>query len=206
MATLEVKTMSGATSPASIEISDSWLEREKGAQAVKESVVAFMAGQRSGTASTKNRSLVTGSTRSPLWRGGGVVFGPQPRSYAKKVNIKVEKLALKRVFTDRLDAGEIIVVDEIAMTTPKTKEFVAFLKNIGVEETALILVDNTALDPVEDENSKYGWKESNLYLASRNLGNVIVMSAGNVNAYTLMQGKKVVITSAGLQALGQRLA
>lgn len=223
MATLEVKTMSGATSPASIEISDSWLEREKGAQAVKESVVAFMAGQRSGTASTKNRSLVkgsgrkpwrqkgtgrarAGSTRSPLWRGGGVVFGPQPRSYAKKVNIKVEKLALKRVFTDRLDAGEIIVVDEIAMTTPKTKEFVAFLKNIGVEETALILVDNTALAPIEDDNAKYGWKESNLYLASRNLGNVIVTSASNVNAYTLMQGKKVVITSAGLQALGQRLA
>ncbi|MBR4416560.1 MAG: 50S ribosomal protein L4 [Victivallales bacterium] len=223
MATLTVKNASGADLGTPIEIDSSWLEFEKGEQAVKDSVVAFLAGCRSGTASTKTRGEVSGggakpwrqkgngraragSNRSPVWRGGAIVFGPKPRSYAKKVNANVETLALRRVFSDRVKDNEIIVVDDIKPETPKTKDFVAFLKAIGVEGTAVVLVESAAMNVIDDEKAAYGIREPNLVLASRNLGNVILVAAESVNPYTLMKGDKVVITSAGLKALGQRLA
>ena len=223
MATLTVKNASGADLGTPIEIDSSWLEFEKGEQAVKDSVVAFLAGCRSGTASTKTRGEVSGggakpwrqkgngraragSNRSPVWRGGAIVFGPKPRSYAKKVNANVETLALRRVFSDRVKDNEIIVVDDIKPETPKTKDFVAFLKAIGVEGTAVVLVESAAMNVIDDDKAAYGFREPNLVLASRNLGNVILVAAESVNVYTLMKGDKVVITSAGLKALGQRLA
>lgn len=223
MATLTVKNASGADLGTPIEIDPSWLEFEKGEQAVKDSVVAFLAGCRSGTASTKTRGEVSGggakpwrqkgngraragSNRSPVWRGGAIVFGPKPRSYAKKVNANVETLALRRVFSDRVKDNEIIVVDDIKPETPKTKDFVAFLKAIGVEGTAVVLVESAAMNVIDDDKAAYGFREPNLVLASRNLGNVILVAAESVNVYTLMKGDKVVITSAGLKALGQRLA
>ena len=223
MATLTVKNASGADLGTPIEIDPSWLEFEKGEQAVKDSVVAFLAGCRSGTASTKTRGEVSGggakpwrqkgngraragSNRSPVWRGGAIVFGPKPRSYAKKVNANVETLALRRVFSDRVKDNEIIVVDDIKPETPKTKDFVAFLKAIGVEGTAVVLVESAAMNVIDDDKAAYGFREPNLVLASRNLGNVILVAAESVNPYTLMKGEKVVITSAGLKALGQRLA
>ena len=147
-----------------------------------------------------------GSNRSPVWRGGAIVFGPKPRSYAKKVNANVETLALRRVFSDRVKDNEIIVVDDIKPETAKTKDFVAFLKAIGVEGTAVVLVESAAMNVIDDEKAKFGFREPNLVLASRNLGNVILVAAESVNPYTLMKGEKVVITSAGLKALGQRLA
>ena len=223
MATLTVKNASGADLGTPIEIDPSWLEFEKGEQAVKDSGVAFLAGCRSGTASTKTRGEVSGggakpwrqkgngraragSNRSPVWRGGAIVFGPKPRSYAKKVNANVETLALRRVFSDRVKDNEIIVVDDIKPETPKTKDFVAFLKAIGVEGTAVVLVESAAMNVIDDDKAAYGIREPNLVLASRNLGNVILVAAESVNVYTLMKGDKVVITSAGLKALGQRLA
>ena len=223
MATLTVKNASGADLGTPIEIDPSWLEFEKGEQAVKDSVVAFLAGCRSGTASTKTRGEVSGggakpwrqkgngraragSNRSPVWRGGAIVFGPKPRSYAKKVNANVETLALRRVFSDRVKDNEIIVVDDIKPETPKTKDFVAFLKAIGVEGTAVVLVESAAMNVIDDDKAAYGIREPNLVLASRNLGNVILVAAESVNPYTLMKGDQVVITSAGLKALGQRLA
>ena len=223
MATLTVKNASGADLGTPIEIDPSWLEFEKGEQAVKDSVVAFLAGCRAGTASTKTRGEVSGggakpwrqkgngraragSNRSPVWRGGAIVFGPKPRSYAKKVNANVETLALRRVFSDRVKDNEIIVVDDIKPETPKTKDFVAFLKAIGVEGTAVVLVESAAMNVIDDDKAAYGFREPNLVLASRNLGNVILVAAESVNVYTLMKGDKVVITSAGLKALGQRLA
>ena len=223
MATLTVKNASGADLGTPIEIDSSWLEFEKGEQAVKDSVVAFLAGCRAGTASTKTRGEVSGggakpwrqkgngrarsgSNRSPVWRGGAIVFGPKPRSFAKKVNANVETLALRRVFSDRVKDNEIIVVDDIKPETPKTKDFVAFLKAIGVEGTAVVLVESAAMNVIDDEKASYGFREPNLVLASRNLGNVILVAAESVNPYTLMKGEKVVITSAGLKALGQRLA
>lgn len=205
--TLPVKTMTGADS-ATVDIQESWLERIKGEQAVKDSVVAFLARMRSGSASTKTRAQVAGtgskpwrqkgtgraragSSRSPLWRGGGTIFGPQPRSYEKKVNAKVEKLALRRAFTARLDDGEVILVDQLSFAEPKTKEMTKFLAAIGAGDNALIIVDDYS---------------ENVELAARNLPKVLLMPASAVNTYWMLLFKKVVITSAGLEALGQRLA
>jgi large subunit ribosomal protein L4 len=205
--TIPVKTMSGVDG-AAIDIEESWLERVKGEQAVKDSVVAFLARMRSGSAATKTRAMVAGggakpwrqkgtgraragSSRSPLWRGGGVIFGPHPRSYAKKVNAKVEKLALRRSFTARVDDGEVILVDQLAFAEPKTKEMVKFLAAIGAGDNALIIVDDYS---------------ENVELAARNLPKVLLIPASAVNSYWMLLFKKVVITSAGLKALGERLA
>ena len=205
--TLPVKTMTGADG-ATVDIQESWLERIKGEQAVKDSVVAFLARMRSGTAATKTRGLVSGggskpwrqkgtgraragSSRSPVWRGGGTVFGPQPRSYEKKVNSKVEKLALRRAFTDRIDEGEVILVDELSFATPKTKEMTKFLAAVGAGDNVLVIVDDYS---------------ENVELAVRNLPKVLLVPASAVNTYWMLLFKKVVITNAGLEALGQRLA
>ncbi len=201
-----IDSQGGAGAP--VELNEDWLEREKGAQAVKDSVVAYLAGVRSGTASTKNKATVSGSSskpwrqkgtgraragtrKSPLWRGGGVVFGPLPRSYAKRVNRKVERLALRRAFTDRVDAGDVVLVDEVRLPEAKTARMVEFLERIGAGQDALVLVDR--LDPV-------------VATAARNLPQVHVMLASSVNTYLMMLFRKVVLTRAGLDALGKRLA
>ena len=209
--TLAIKGAAG-DDVSTIEIQDEWLERAKGEQAVKDSVVAYMAGLRSGTASTKTRGKVSGggkkpwrqkgngrarsgSSRSPVWRGGAIAFGPQPRSYDKKVNRKVEKLALRRAFTDRVDAGEIIIVDKIADVCdenkePKTKKMLAFLNAVAGTESVLLL--DAEVEP-------------EVALSIRNLQEALVLEAANVNTYLMLSFKKVVITKAGLEALGERL-
>lgn len=207
MATVTVKNMKGADIDAKYEIQESWLEAVKGDQAVKDAVVAFMASLRSGTASTKTRGTVArtgakpwrqkgngraraGEAGSPVWRGGGIAFGPHPRSYVKSVNKKVLKLALKRSFTERLNDGDIIVVDTLDFASPKTKEMTGFLKNLGIAENALVLVDEYT---------------ENVDLAARNLPNVLVLKASSVNTYLMLLFKKIVITKAGLDCLGARL-
>lgn len=201
-----VDTQGGAA--ASVDVNDAWLEREKGAQAVKDSVVAYLAGQRSGSASTKNKAAVSGSSakpwrqkgtgraragtrKSPLWRGGGIVFGPLPRSYAKHVNRKVQRLALRRAFTDRLDAGDVIVVSDVAVSEPKTRKMVEFLTGIGAGQDALVLVGDVS---------------PSVATAARNLPCVHVMKASSVNAYLILQFRKIVFSRAGLEAFGKRLA
>ena len=204
--TLPLVDMQGGAGTA-LELSEAWLVREKGDQAVKDSVVAYLAGQRSGSACTKNKKNVHGSSakpyrqkgtgraragtrKSPLWRGGGVVFGPLPRSYAKRVNRKVQQLALRRAFTERVDAGDVLVVNEIAVDEPKTRKLVELLERIGAGQDALVLVDDLS---------------ANVATAARNLPCVHVMKAASVNTYLMLQFGKIVFSRAGLEALGKRL-
>jgi len=211
--TLNIIDAAGANTGKTVDIQDAWLERAKGEQAVKDSVVAFMAGLRAGSANTKTRGNVagggakpwrqkgngrarSGSSRSPVWRGGGIAFGPQSKSYDKKVNRKIETLALRRAFTDRIDENAVILVDMIpemvdAENAPKTKKMVAFLKAINAGEQVLVLDDEIASD---------------VELAARNLPSVLVARAFSVNPYLMMRFDKIVITKAGLDALGERLA
>ena len=209
MSSLNILNQQGVDTGAPALIEESWLVREKGEHAVQDAVVAFLAAQRSGTACTKNRANLSsraqaqagrqkgtgrarsGGKSSPIWRGGAVAFGPVPRDYSKSVNKKVLKLALQRAFTDRLDDGDVIVVDDLKFNTPKTKEMTAFLKAVNAGEDALVLVDDYT---------------ENVDLAARNLQQVLVLKATSVNTYLLLLFKKIVITKAGLEKLGQRLA
>lgn len=191
----------------SLDLNEAWIELEKGEQAVHDSVVAFLAKHRAGTASTKTRAEIQGSgakpyrqkgtgraragtRKSPIWRGGGITFGPKPRSYAKKVNGKVQKLALKRAFSERLAEGAVIVVDSFDITEPKTKQVTSLLNAIGAGEHALIVV---------------GEASDNLLLASRNLPDVEVMGVGALNPYWVLLFKKIVIDKASFEALVARL-
>ena len=156
------------------------IENGKGSQAVHDAVVAFNAAQRMGTACTKTAGDVAGTNKkpwrqkgtgraragsfqSPLWRGGGVVFGPKPRDFAKKVGRTTRQLALRKALGARLKSGDVIIIDDIKLATAKTKEFSGVLAHgAGVHGTALIVV------PAVDQQPA---------LASRNVPNVALTTA-----------------------------
>src|SRR3954469_15322656 len=123
-----------------LDVKFSLVEGGRGTQAVHDTIVAYQAAQRMGTASTKTVGEVNGTNRkpwrqkgtgraragsfaSPLWRGGGVVFGPRPRDFRKTVSRKTKQLALRKALTERLNAGDVLLVDELKLESPKTKEF-----------------------------------------------------------------------------------
>jgi len=207
MSTLTVYDIKGA-SVGEIEVADALLEMKKGSQAVHDVVVAQLAGLRGGTASTLRKGEVAGSNKkpwrqkgtgraragyrqSPVWRGGGVAFGPHPRSFAQKVNKKVARLAFKRVFSEKVASGDLKVMDEVTIPEAKTKLFSALLKTLGISKPALFVVDKT---------------ERNLVVASRNIPSVEVATAKDVNVYQLLRYPVVVITKSAVDQIKTRLA
>lgn len=206
MSKVPLKNVKG-DSVGDFEVADSLLVLDKGNQAVHEAVVAYNAHQRAGTASTLSKSEVHGSGKKPwkqkglgraragykqsnVWRGGYVAHGPQPRNYKKKVSKKVAKLAFQRAFSAKIDQGDITVVDELTVSAPKSKEFVAVMKNLGLDRGALFIVDKAS---------------DNLLLATRNIQRVEVVSATLVNTYQMLRYKNVIVTKAGMEALIARL-
>jgi large subunit ribosomal protein L4 len=187
---------------------ESQLTLDKGEQAVKDAVTAIRNALRAGTACTKGKGEVAGSNKkpwkqkgtgnaragfrqSPVWRGGGVVHGPKPRSYEQKVNKKVMKLAFARAFSDKLKAGDVIVVDEFKFEAPKTKLMASFLKTIGVDRTAVIIqkdVDDTVV------------------LVTSNLPRIDYSTAQALDVYTVLANRKLVCDKAGFEALMARIA
>src|SRR5260370_7735096 len=134
------------------------IENGRGTQAVHDAVVAWRGNGRSGTASTKTKAEVTASgkkpwrqkgtgraragyTSSPVWTGGGVVFGPKPRDYSKKVSKQVRKLAFLKALSARILAGDVLVTDDVAVTEPKTKNFVKLLQSLTEEERVLVIAN-----------------------------------------------------------------
>src|SRR5438552_18976531 len=132
-----------------LEVNFPLLEGGKGTQAVHDVVVAYRAAQRMGTACTKTMGEVAGSGKkpwrqkgtgraragsfaSPLWRGGGVVFGPKPRDFSKKVSRKTRHLALRKALSERLRAGDVILIDDLKLESPKTKGFIDVISKIGI--------------------------------------------------------------------------
>lgn len=183
------------------------VEAGKGSQAVHDVVVAYMAAQRSGTACTKTMGEVAGSGKkpwrqkgtgraragsfaSPLWRGGGVVFGPKPRDYRKKVTKKTRQLALRKALTERVNAGDVIVVDDIRLDSPKTKGFIGLLNSLKVSGSTLVVADSS---------------NQNLVLASRNVPDLELTSANSVNTYQILRYKNLLFTRSAMEALDQRL-
>ena len=186
---------------------DNCFELEKGSQAVHECVVGFLAEQRAGTACTKTRGNVrgggakpfrqkglgrarSGSIRNPIWVGGGTIFGPTPRSYAKKINKKVRKLALKRSFSERVEEGSVVVLDKIEFADGKTKSAKALLKALNADSTTLLVV------PEYTEN---------IISATGNMDQMVLRSASSVNVYELLRFNKVIIAKDSLDILVKRM-
>ena len=191
------------------EIADALLIRNgKGTQALHDAVVGMRANQRLGTAKVKQMGEVAGSGKkpwkqkhtgraragsfqSPLWRGGAVVFGPRPRDYSKKVSKKVRTLALRKALSERLLAGDVIVVADLKLASHKTKEFVSGLHQLGLKDSTALVVTETV--------------DQNLKLAARNVAGVAVEPADSVNAAALLQAAKVVATRGALEKLAARV-
>ena len=172
-----------------------------------DAIVLTQASLRQGTASTKTRSEVSGggrkpykqkgtgnarqgSTRSPQWPGGGIVFGPKPRKYDKKQNRKERRLALKSALTSKLQGKELVVVENFDLETNKTKAFNEMLAKLNVNGKALVVC------ATENEN---------LYLAARNNRNVAVMTASEVNVLDLVAVDYLVIDESSVKALEEVL-
>ncbi len=182
-------------------------EGEKGLQTLKEVIVAIRANQRLGTHSTKTRGEVrgggkkpwrqkgtgrarAGSNRSPLWCGGGVVFGPKPRDYSKKINAKVRLLALRRALFDRASAGDIDVIEAWQSPTAKTKEINQIIARIAPRGKVLI-VDA----PFSTEASR----------AARNIQRVSLQEATKLNPLDLAQYSRIIVSSKALDTILARV-
>lgn len=195
-------------SQGELEVKFALVEDGKGTQAVHDTVVAYRAAQRMGTACTKNVGEVAGTNKklwrqkgtgraragsfqSPLWVGGGVVFGPKPRDFAKKVNSKTKQLALRKALSERLKAGDVVVIDELKLGSPKTKDFVGVLSALELKGTALIV--SQAVD-------------KNLSLASRNIPNVTITTSESLNTYDVLRPDKLVFTKGAFEKVEARLS
>jgi large subunit ribosomal protein L4 len=203
---LSVKNSQGKAA-GELEVKFELIENGRGTQAVHDTVTAYRAAQRSGTACTKTAGEVTGTNKkpwkqkgtgraragsfqSPLWVGGGVVFGPKPRSFAKKVNARTKQLSLRKALSERLKAGDVIVVDDIKLTSPKTKEIINVIDALQIDGTALIISTG---------------ENKNLALATRNLPNVDLTTSETLNTYDVLRQDKLIFTRGAFEKVEARL-
>jgi large subunit ribosomal protein L4 len=203
---LTIKDITGKDQ-GELEVKFPLVEGGKGTQAVHDTVVAYQAAQRMGTASTKTMGEVAGtgkkpwrqkgtgraragSFQSPLWRGGGVVFGPKPRSFAKKVSRTTKQLALRKAISERLRAGDVVLVDDLKLGSAKTKEFVRVLSALELKGTALIVAHAA---------------DKNLTLASRNVPDVALTTSDSLSTYDVLRPDKLVFTRNAFEQFEARL-
>lgn len=164
-------------------------------------VTMQLANRRVGTASTKTRSEVSGggikpwrqkgtgrarhgSIRSPIWTGGGIVFGPHPRSYRFSIPKKIKRLAMKSALSSKVQDNEIIVLDEIRMDQPKTKEFAKILDNLKVDKKALIVLAN---------------KDENVQKSARNIPGVKTTLVNTLNVYDILNCERLILTKEAVE-------
>ena len=196
-----------AASPEILQVADSVFAVELNEALVHQVVTAYMAAARSGTKAQKNRSAVSGggdkpfrqkgmgraragTSRSPIWRSGGVTFAASPSNHEQKVNRKMYRGALRSILSELVRQDRIIVVPEISVDTPKTKALTSQLTALGLQE-ALIVCDQP---------------DENLLLSARNLKNIFVCDVLEVNPLSLVGFKNVLITAAAIKKLEERLS
>lgn len=184
------------------------VQGHKGDQAVHDLIVAYQANRRTGSACTKTRGEVKGSnkklwrqkgtgraragtTKNPVWRGGGTVFGPRPRDYSKTVTKSVRKLALRRVLGDLISGGNVLAVESFNIADGKTKSFVAEIKKLTEARRVLVVAEKF---------------EDKTYLAGRNVPNVLLMTAAEVNIEQLLRADTVVLVEDAYETLARRTA
>ncbi len=193
----------------SVELPDDVFAREVNDHLVWEVVRAYLASRRRGTHSAKDRSEVkgtrakpwkqkhtgrarAGSRQSPLWRSGGVVHGPKPRSYVQKVNKKARRAALRGVLSQRIAEGRLVVLESMQLDQPKTKEFMKHLDALGMTGEKVLLVD--------------GLENLNLHLASRNRPELTMLDATSLNAYEVLNHRWIVASEPAVRSLAEVLS
>jgi large subunit ribosomal protein L4 len=192
-----------------VELPDEVFSREVAEHLVWEVVRAYLASRRRGTHKTKERGEVAGtgakpwkqkhtgraragSKKSPLWRSGGTVHGPRPRSYAMKVNKKARRAALRGVLSQRAAEGRLLVLDSMQIDEPKTKSFIGHLGQLGLAGQKVLLVD--------------GLENLNLHLASRNRPELKMLDAASLNTYEVLNHRWIVVSEPAVRTLTEVLS
>ena len=188
----------------SIDLNEKIFKIDMNASVVRQAVLSELTNLRQGTHSSKNRSSVrgggkkpwkqkgrgvarAGTIRSPLWKGGGTVFGPEPHGYSQKLPKKMSKLARKSVLSKKISDNELMVLENLDIGSKKTSDFILFMKNIQIEgKKTLILVNSY---------------QKNLILSSRNIRNVFVENVKNVSVYDLLDSDVILMDRNGIKTL-----
>lgn len=201
---LEVYKIDGTKSGESVELKPEIFEIEPNDHVLYLAVKAYLANQRQGTHKAKERSEVrgggkkpwkqkgrggarAGTTRSPLWVGGGSIFGPKPRDYRQKLNKKVISLARKSALSYKAKANQILVVEDFDFENPKTKQFVSILNGLNLNGKKTLLLTN-------------GYKK-NVYMSGRNVERVNILEANNASAYDLVNNQVIVLQKSAVNLL-----
>lgn len=205
---MELAVISADGKANKVTVSDANFGAEFNEGLVHQVVVAYMAGGRAGTSAQKTRSEVqgggkkpwkqkgtgrarAGSIRSPIWRTGGVTFASKPRSYEQKVNRKMYRAALKSVLSELVRQDRLVIVDELTLDKPKTKELLNRLKQLNIDSSVLIVTNKMDI---------------NTELASRNLHKVGICQSNEIGPLHLIQYEKVLMTAEALKGIEERLA
>lgn len=205
---LQVTNAQGGDTGREVELPANIFGVEPNEHSVYLAVKAYLAAQRQGTHKAKERGEIAGSTKklhkqkgtggsrkgdikNPLFRSGGRIFGPRPRTYGIKLNKKVKQLARASALTSKAQAGAVKVVEDLKFDAPKTKDYVNFLSAIGAEgKTLLITAENDAF----------------LYRSGRNLKDASIVSAGELNTYEVMKAKTIILSEGAISKLQEQFA
>ncbi len=204
---LQVPAINDQDSASAVDVAEQVFGQEFNETLVHQLVVKYQAGARAGTKAQKNRSAVSGggikpwrqkgtgrarsgTSRSPLWRTGGVTFAAQPRSYEQKLNKKMYKAGIRSILSELLRQERLTVSADIMPTSPKTKEFAAKIKSLA-SKRVLVVADEI---------------NENLYLAARNIPYVAIATADSIDPVTLVSADQVIATAAALKQIEERLS
>ena len=199
---MKLDVLNTANKKEDVQISDATFGKDFNETLVHQAVVTYLAGSRQGSHKQKTRSEVrgggkkpyaqkgtgrarAGTIRSPIWRGGGVAFAATPRDYSKKINKKMYRAAISSIFSELHRQDRLVAIEQPKLESPKTKEMCAFLKTLNLEKVLIIL----------DE------MDTNLYLSSRNIPHVEVVTVKEINPVILLRSEKVAITPAAFKLI-----
>jgi large subunit ribosomal protein L4 len=208
---MEVKVLdiNGKDTGRKVQLSDAVFAIEPNNHAIYLDVKQYLANQRQGTHKAKERAEVTGSTRkikkqkgtgtaragnikNPLFKGGGTVFGPRPRSYSFKLNKALKRLARKSAFSQKAKESELVVVEDFDFDTPSTKKFITILNALGLENKKSLFV--------------LGDSNKNVYLSSRNLKASKVITNSELSTYAILNTNKLILTEGSLEGIEENLS
>ena len=204
---ISIKNISGKAA-GELEVKFAMIENGRGTQAVHDTVTAYRAAQRMGTAKAKNAGEVAGTNKkpwkqkgtgraragsfqSPVWVGGGVTFGPRPRDFTKKISKNTKALALRKALTERLKMGDVVIVDDLKLASAKTKDFVKVIDTLELTGTTLIV--------------SCGAANANLTRAARNICGVTLTTGDSLNTYDVLRPDKLLFSKSAFEKVEARL-